>query len=330
MAKTKFEYDNPEVFVFPCEAFRRYYLWSGASESEAQFSSVWMDDLRFEGRVEGTFLPMKKDGSGRHDFQSLFGAMRGFSDVLLEKGFKPSEFLVEDPYDLTRNVDDMIVPTPGAEVVADPIIVGLAGGRLCGKSFLSEQLAKIGFLEVHPFRPGKALLRGYYVTRGASEAEAWEMTEGKPGGLKDSPAPRDVLPVDPRTGKNMTSRYMMELLGKFMAEEVGLDSTLGREMCHWQGAGARKLLVGSVAYEADYLQDQGVPIIGITVPEEKRINRDIVAEQTGAAIAKMRIDVPLVNTMEGADKLMADLRDGMAAIGFSLDDAETAAPAPGA
>lgn len=327
MSMDTFAYKDPETFVFPSEALRRYFLWSGADVFVALHTSVGIEDEP-DYDVSG-FMPRNEATGAPHDAESFFEIMKGFSAVLAADGFRPADFLAPDPYFFTNEMGDVVRKGRQAEIPGDPVTVGLTGERQAGKSFLSKQLEEIGFLRVHPFNPGKALLRGYYVSRGADERTAWEMTDGS---LKDVPAPDGILPVDHRTGKAVTSRYVMEELGKFMAKTVGLDSTLGRELAHWSGSDVKRLLVDSVVYEADFLRAQeGAVILDLQVPADKRPEGpEILAHNSNEHVARIVADARLVNTMEGAERLMDDFHAALASCGVHLEPIGNDSPEPGA
>lgn len=294
--------------IFGQEAIRRYMLWAGADPVLADKALAGEDNTAEE------VLPM--NGDVRHSIKSFSEALDRISEILPDGG---ADFATGHGMMLTNHDDDYagdLAQSGGAE----PIFVGLTGERAVGKSFLTAELEKIGFVRVHPFNPGKALLRGYYVSRGATEEEAFSMTDGE---LKDKPAPRNVLPKKPGTDENYHSRYMMEQLGWFMANRIGLDSTIGCELRHWAGSGKDRILIDSVAYEADFIREMpNSVILGISVPEDKRKNAHIVADRTNEGVRQIEVDAVIVNEMNGADSLMKSFHEALRTAGLSLDKEE--------
>lgn len=293
-----------QKFTFSAPAFERYFMWCGIPRDEA---STLVLGLTGAFSDEHPKLPLVKGTGSRHTPSSFIRLMQnGFGEMLAREGIDVSAFDCPDPYAEFPIPDEPRLSERIGE--GDPIVLGLTGGRECGKSFLTNLLGSHDFVRVHPFNPGKALLRGYYVSRGASEAEALAMTDGSKH-EKDAPAPGGVLPVDPKTGKNYTSRLVMERLGWFMANVVGLDSTIGRELAHWNDLGAERILVDSVVYEADHIREfRRSAIIRLDVPEESRGARSgIVADKTDEAVSGIVPDGVLINRMSGPGPLLEDL-----------------------
>lgn len=295
---------------FAAEPLRRYFLWAGATPDEAREMATGQD------RETKPWMPENPKTGAAYTPAELSAAFAGFRAVLPDQG-RAFDRPDADPYALTNTLTDMVSSASAAGAGADTVFVGLTGKRAVGKSFLTAELEKIGFLRVHPFNPGKALLRGFYASRGATEEEAFAMTDGA---LKDQPAPRDVLPVDPETGKNYTSRFLMELLGKYMATEMGLSTTIGTEMRHWAAMGEERILIDSVVYEADEIRKMpNSAILGIEVPEHLRQNTDIKAETTDAFVSRIVPDGIIINEMNGAEPLMRNFLEAAARCGIVLE-----------
>lgn len=306
--------------IFAAEPIRRYFLWAGATPDEA------LDFAISPYPETADWMPTNKATGKPYTNIEFITDMGKFAEMLPNNGYDFHwQSRGTDPY-LTTDVNTDAVTLGGDSTSVDPVFIGLTGERGVGKSFLTTELEKIGFMRVHPFNPGKALLRGYYVTRGATEDEALAMTDGV---LKDVPAPRDVLPVNPETGENYTSRFVMEKLGWFMANVIGLSSTIGTEMRHWAAAGKEKILIDSVVYETDEIREMpNSAILGIKVPAEKRKNTGIIAETTDAAVAKIVPNGWVVNDMNGAGPLMDNFYATCTSCGITIpqDDPDTPRP----
>lgn len=295
---------------FAAEPIRRYLLWAGATPDQAFFACTDPETSTFD------FMPINKATGKPYTVDAFVEDMAAFADMLPEggKGFHFEDKNI-DPYFTTDTVDDQVGI---ASKVSDgePLFVGLTGERGVGKSYLTAELENIGFKRVHPFNPGKALLRGYYVSRGATEEEAFSMTDGD---LKDKPAPRDVLPVDPKTGKNYTSRSVMEPLGWFMANTIGLSSTIGVEMAHWASAGEDKILIDSVVYEADEIRkNPNAIIMDIQVPAHLKKDTGIISEHTSARVSTIKTDATIINEMNGIAPLMDSFYAGLESNGIHI------------
>ena len=129
-------------------------------------------------------------------------------------------------------------------------IIGLTGRRGVGKSTIVNHLVEHrGFVSAHSFNPGKAACRGYFEHLGAHAETAREMTDGA---LRNMPA--SILPMDPATpGKHHTPRDFMEKMGRFMAQDLGLDWTIGREIERLRESRPHSIVIDSVAYEASFI-----------------------------------------------------------------------------
>lgn len=299
---------------FAAEPIRRYFLWAGADPVEAEALATGVET------GSRPWMPVNAATGERHTAETFIKAMDDFRNALPDNGsaFDWSTAGL-DPYKTTDTITDIALPAAGAEKV-DSVFIGLTGGRAVGKSYLTSCLEEIGFHRVHPFNPGKALLRGYYVSRGATEDEAFSMTDGA---LKDQPAPRDVLPVDPDTGKNYTSRFLMERLGSFMAKRIGLDCTIGAELRHWSSVGKERILIDSVVYEADHIRQMpNSAILGIEVPADKKKDSGILADITDSHVSQIKVDAYVLNEMNGAESLMSNFHAAVRGLGIQLDEPE--------
>lgn len=152
------------------------------------------------------------------------------------------------------------------------IIIGLKGGRGVGKSKVADHLVKNhGFSRVHPFDGGKAASRAYFMHIGATEEEAWRMTDGD---LKDVPSPllpiitnpEHVIPGKCELGDHYMPRFFMEKFGKCMGIEMGPEFTIGMELRRHLGKDPgeqKRLVVESIVYEAPELRALGGKIIEV-------------------------------------------------------------------
>lgn len=183
------------------------------------------------------------------------------------------------------------------------VIIGLTGERECGKSVIGDHLVNdLGFIRLHPFGPGKALLRGYYETLGASPSESMAMTDGD---LKNTPC--RLLPVLPETGEHASSRWLMERLGRHMAQEMGMEWTIGAEIRHHEGSDPEAgLLVESVVYEERVLRDMGGVIIRMSRHPEARSGEAAIGEISDHFVNSITHDAEVINRMDGKDRLIAD------------------------
>lgn len=183
------------------------------------------------------------------------------------------------------------------------VIVGLTGERECGKSVIGDHLVNNkNFVRLHPFNPGKAFLRGYYVSFGISEKEAFAMTDGE---LKNSPSP--ILPIDPETGEHYSSRWLMERLGRYMAREMGVKWTIGAEIRHYSAQDPTAgLLIESLVYEEDVVREMGGVIIRVTRHPDVANTSKTVGEVSDSFVAGIRHDAELINHMDGKERLIED------------------------
>lgn len=295
--------------IFGSEALRRYMLWAGAEVDVAWDMASSPDDRTAD------WMPENPLTGSSYTVRELSAAFDSIGHALPEGG---DAFVTTRPDLMTGNTEDAGLAATASAQQTTPLFVGLTGGRGVGKSYLTTELVKEGFVRVHPFNPGKALLRGYYVSRGATEDEAFSMTDGE---LKDRPAPAGVLPIDPETGQAYTSRFLMEKLGFHMAKVVGLSSTIGTELRHWASSGETKILVDSVVYEADEIRKMdNSAILKIVVPEGAQKETGIKAEITDANVAKITPDALVVNEMNGVGPLMESFNTALATCGVSHED----------
>lgn len=147
-----------------------------------------------------------------------------------------------------------------------PFILGLAGFRQVGKTTLANHLVdEFGFIDIHPFNGGKVATRAYFMHIGASEEEAWRMTDGD---LKDAPSP--YLPnvtaeqAGPKVGvegDHHKPRFFMEHFGKMMGTTLGPDWTIGKEIELALTYGDHdRLIVSSLVYEDAFIREFGAKI----------------------------------------------------------------------
>lgn len=145
-------------------------------------------------------------------------------------------------------------------------MIALTGGRQVGKSRLSDYLVEThDFVRMHPFGGGKAACEAYFTHLGASAHEAWHMVNGD---LKDTPSA--CLPVGP-DGEHYCPRFFMEKFGAFMGVTLGADWTLRSELSLMRASGAERVILESVAFEADDFRDMGGIIIRIERDRPSRI-----------------------------------------------------------
>lgn len=301
--------------IFPTEAMARYFEWCGASRHEAIAYASGNDALSYDiEKDRPEWMPMNEACGVRYTSWELHEHLAEFTREL-PGGFDAWGWGTSDPYAVFGSDGDGFASQAGPAEASDTLVLGLTGGRGAGKSYLCEILEEMEFTRVHPFNPGKATLRGYYVSRGATEEQAMAMTDGA---LKDLPAPDGVLPVDIETGRPHTSRFVMERLGQFMARRLGLDSTIGRELAHWSHLGAERVLVDSVVYEDAYIRTYPNAVIMRLDLAEGLGNSGIQAETSDRHVAQIVPDVILVNYKDGRENLEADFLTLMAERGFDL------------
>lgn len=200
------------------------------------------------------------------------------------------------------------LPGAGKGSAAPSLIIGLTGERECGKSVIGDHLvSERGFVRLHPFGPGKALLRGYYEARGASSQEARAMTDGD---LKNAPSPH--LPLNPETGERHSSRWLMERLGRHMAQEMGMDWTIGAEIRHHSAADPEAgLLIESLVYEEDIVRGMGGVIIRMSRHPDLPPLKSAVGEVSDSFVNAIRHDAEVLNRMDGKERLIADFESAL-------------------
>lgn len=125
------------------------------------------------------------------------------------------------------------------------MIIAFTGKRNVGKTTAANYLVeKHGYIRAHPFNPGKAMCKTYYMYCGASEDEAERMINGD---MKDSPSP--YLPG------NSTSRFLMEEWGMFSGKVLGPAWTLGIELKKIQREQPDKnIVIESLVYEEPWVR----------------------------------------------------------------------------
>lgn len=309
--------------IFPAEAMARYFQWCGGSREEAVAfacgNGAGVYDIEKE---RPDWMPMNEASGLRYTSAELHKDLAEFTQML-PGGFEAWGWAGSDPYATFGSDDDGFSAQAVVADASDTLVLGLTGGRGAGKSYLCAILDDMEFTRVHPFNPGKAMLRGYYVSRGATEEQAMAMTDGD---LKDAPAPDGVLPIDTETGKPYTSRFLMEKLGWFMANKLGLDSTIGRELAHWSHVGAKRILVDSVVYEDRLIRTYPNAVIMRLELAEGLGNSGIRAETSDARVAQIVPDAILVNHKTGRERLEADFIGLMSERGFDLCKETALAP----
>lgn len=184
-----------------------------------------------------------------------------------------------------------------AAAVSKDFLLGLAGARQVGKTTIAQHLvANHGFFDIHPFSGGKAACRAYFTHIGASEEEAWRMTDGD---LKDTPShhlPRvTALQASPKTGQEgeyHKPRFLMEHFGKMMGTVLGPDWTIGKEIELARRHGEHtRFIVSSLVYEDQVVRAMGGVIWRLSAP-----NRPYVAGlETDAYTRAMQPDLDIVN-----------------------------------
>ena len=291
---------------FGSEALLRYHLWCGANPDDAvkAVSGKWTD---WDRMPEGEMLEKPAPWLPRNEVADRNYGPGDLKDML--EGFFSKYDLGEEWWGSSKFAEtrDFLI---GAETPAErgrggeSIILGLTGERGAGKTEIGNYLVRgRGFIRTHPFNPGKALLRGYYVLRGASEDEALRMTDGD---LKDVPSA--ILPVNPETGQHHSSRWLMERLGNYMGTEMGVEWTIGSELRHHlNGTQALRLLVESVVYEESVIRSYPNGKIGkIVVDEAFRKPINVAGEITDSYVDLIGADFTVVSRMEGLEKLFRD------------------------
>lgn len=282
--------------IFGPEAARRYHAWCGASASDALSMA-----LR-PGIMPAPFLPMSPDGV-RYSASCFNRAMNAVASRLPADLPRPRTII-------TDVVEDGACREPSEAADLFPI-VGLTGGRKAGKTVVAEALVAMGGVTGHPFKPGKAMLRGYYVSIGASEEEAMAMTDGE---LKDVPSARL---------NGHTSRLIMEIVGNHMGKTMGPEWSLGVELRRIREPSAPFALVESVVYEEEMIRSRpGSMIIRLSPAPgaENAPARGAIADAplTDASASEVRADVEIVNEFDGKGRLVGKVRDALVAHGFVL------------
>lgn len=291
---------------FGLSAETRYHL----------YASVHRADMTIPRDTPAPWLPLRADGE--HASMAEFS---GHMEAFFEEYLGPEWEIKNPPATLNIPTEP---PQPGNAFNDDFMVLGLTGERGVGKSLITSHLCDThGFAHIHPFNPGKEFLIGYYMDRGASNAEAVAMTYGGTLDLKDRPSP--YLPLDPLTGEHYTSRWLMERLGRYMAQVMGLGWTIGTDIRHHlQLTPGARILADSVVYEADYLRQEFDAKIGqIVVPPECRKETGIKAEITNANVALITPDFTVINRMDGVENFLRAFDDVAALAGVDYMSAAT-------
>ena len=299
---------DPSPFsIFGPEALRAWHLWAGASLPEAAQAA------RGQGGP-AWWMPQDPETGARATPERFIDHLDGFAAA---HGLGAEWAAPEIPM-----LDLPALPGRGqAEAGAGKaIVIGLTGERGAGKSVVGTHLVEDhGFLRCHPFNPGKALLRAYYIARGADADTAMAMTDGA---LKNSPSP--LLPLDPATGLHHSSRWLMERMGNYMATRMGVAWTIGVEMRRQDmlaaatGAAAPPMLIESVVYEEPVVRawPQG-RIARIVLTDAVRQGQEAAGEITDSFVDRVNADFTIVNNMDGVARLIEDF--DAAALAAGLD-----------
>lgn len=312
---------------FGKEALLRYHLWCGADREDAlkAVSGRWTDRDRMP---EGEMLEKPAPLMPRHEVADQNygpGDLEGMLEGFFSKYELGEEWWGSDDLASTRDILIGKEATPSeANAGNDSIILGLTGERGAGKTEVGNYLVRDrGFVRTHPFNPGKALLRGYYVSRGASEEEALRMTDGD---LKDVPSP--VLPVNAETGEHHSSRWLMERLGNYIPKYMGIEWTIGSELRHHlSGKQAPRLLIESLVYEEPLIREYPSGRIGkIVVDEVARKPINVAGEITDSYVEKVTADFVVVSRMDGLENLFEDF--DRAALAAGVDYGQDREPSP--
>lgn len=289
-----------DVLNFGPEAYLRYMLYSGATQGEA-FRSISTDIRKPSPHLP--FLLCRKERASTLDF--CHGMNQFFHEKLGEEwrggpGLALTRDAVIIEADQERN-------RPREAVLEDAIIIGLMGKRRKGKSRIADHLVhQNGFTLMHPFNPGKSFLRGYYVSRGATESEALRMTNAD---LKDHPSP--YLPKDPQTGQHNTSRWLMEEVGKWMGIDMGPEWTIGAEIDYHmrlidRDEGSR-FVMESIVYEAPVVRSRkGVTLVEVWAEKPTPGYNEIAEQMTDRFIKTISPDLSFCNKMDGLENLARD------------------------
>lgn len=170
-------------------------------------------------------------------------------------------------------------------------IIGLTGTRGVGKSTIADILVnKHGFTKIHAFAPGKAMCLTYAQQCGVDTETAFRLVYGD---LRDVPHP--LLPGDG------LMRTIMEELGKFMGSTLGAEYTLGVEINRALRVDPNvKLVIESVVYEADFLQEIGGQVVRVIRPQAQD---KIVGKHTDAAVELVKPDAYLFNNLDNMQVL---------------------------
>lgn len=155
---------------------------------------------------------------------------------------------------------EKVSKAPGVQDGNTATIIGLAGFRRSGKSEIAKHMIeKHGFRSVHPFGMWKKALITLYTEIGISHDQAVAMVDGH---LKDTSCPD--LP------NGASSRFLMEELGNFTGTKLGPEWTIGLAIKGILDKEPNaKLIVESIVYEADVIDDLGGHIIMVDRPGQE-------------------------------------------------------------
>lgn len=199
-------------------------------------------------------------------------------------------------------------------------MIALTGDRQVGKSRLSEYLVETqGFVRVHPFGGGKAACEAFFTHLGAAPLDAWNMVHGN---LKDRPS--SCLPVGP-DGEHHSPRFFMEKFGAFMGVTLGADWTLGSELSRLRAAGTERVILESVAFEAEAFRDMG----GIIIRIERDGASKIKGIETDAWVERIVPDHVFRNDQPDLESGKAAFSEFLRSHGLIGEPAPVEEPVPG-
>jgi len=163
---------------------------------------------------------------------------------------------------------------------ARPLMIGLTGLRNVGKSTVANLLEEeFGFEKVHAFASGKEAAERWFDVIGG---DGWRMVYGD---LKDQPS--EHLPG------GVAPRFLLEKMGHFFGETLGVDWTLGLEIQLARKRNPRApIVVESLVYEAPWFRAQG----GVVVRLERPGHNGPAGVESDAVQAAIAADVTLSAT----------------------------------
>lgn len=168
-----------------------------------------------------------------------------------------------------------------------PLMIGLTGLRNVGKSTVANLLEEeMGFEKIHAFATGKEAAERWFDVIGG---DGWRMVYGD---LKDQPS--EHLPG------GVAPRYLLEKMGHFFGETMGVDWTLGLEIALARKRNPRApIVVESLVYEAPWFKAHG----GVVVRLERPGHVGPVGCESDAVQATVAADVTI------AARTVAELQD---------------------